>query len=687
MAILFTGVAGCGGGGGGGGSTVVQPAGPTLPPNVTTPATQTLQVQGVAASSVQGSVTATDPGGYALTYSVVNAPSSGTVTLDSATGNYTYTVAGNAVASSDSFKVRVANSKYSSDVVVGVTLQGDPLLGNQWHIQNTGATAFAQVLPSAGNDLNVAPVWQAGITGRGVKVGVVDSGLEIAHEDLAANVDVANSINFVTGTNDPTRSPYDPGEDHGTQVGGIIGAVAFNGKGGRGVAYNARLRGYNLLASGAGSVSNFAAAMGGTSASADNDIFNASFARTALASLQPFSGTYNTINQNFATLRGGKGAVLVNAAGNSFKEISGYPDVCIAANFFGISCHDPATDERLGGTTPIIVGAINAEGKKSSYSSTGSSLWVVAPGGEYGFDSRYFDVTGLLDPSSAVKPAIVTTARSGCGNTEYGKVMNLLDSLGSNALAPNCQYTAMMNGTSSAAPNTSAVIALMLEANPSLTNRDIKAILAKTARHVDPGFAGVSNTAIIPGTTVVLEPGWTKNAAGYWFSNWYGFGAVDANAAVAAAKALTTHMPAEQSYTAQTTSGLGATVPALDSAGYSYSGALTTGFQTVEEVVLFINIAQTPTNPVTLQGKSVSMGLQCVQIEMTSPSGTKSVMLHAATGLSNSSVSNARILTNAFYGEPANGNWKLTFFNYCSSSQGSTVLSAINPQKFIIVGH
>lgn len=675
-------ISGCGGGGGG--SSAAPPPPPSPP--VVLQTNIALSVMGVGASSATGKVSATDPQSLALTYSLTTTPSIGTAIVDASTGVVTYSVPGDVSASSDRFTVTVTNGSASSVGAVVVALNYDPLFKNQWHIRNTGATAFASVLPIAGNDLNVSPVWLSGVTGKGVKIGVVDTGLEVAHEDLAANVDVANSMNFLTGNNDPTHDVADVGADHGTMVASIIGAVAFNGKGGRGVAYNSRLRGYNLLAPGAGSVANFASAMGGVAASADNDIFNASFARTANSTLPTFSGTYNAINMNLGTLRAGKGAPLVNAAGNAFFDIAGAPGVCSLANAFQVSCHDPATDERLGGTTPIIVGALNAEGKKSSYSSTGSSIWVVAPGGEYGVDQNFVSPTQCSHPGDCVKPAIVTASRTGCANS-MGIATNALDSLGSSPFAASCQYTAMMNGTSSAAPNTSAVIALMLEANPSLTDRDIKDILAKTAQHVDPTFAGISNAAIIPGQTIVLEPGWIKNAAGFWFSNWYGFGSVDAAAAVAAAKAYSTHMAPELTYTVSSTPATGLVVPAVSATGYGFGGVVNPGFQTVDKIVLFINVETTPTTPVNVNGTMISLGLQCVQIEMTSPSGTKSVLLHAATGISNASASNARILTNAFYGEPANGNWGLRFYNYCSTAAGQTVLSSTVGQKFIIVGH
>jgi len=93
-----------------------------------------------------------------------------------------------------------------------------------------------------------------------------------------------------------------------------------------------------------------------------------------------------------------------------------------------------------------------------------------------------------------------------------------------------------MNGTSSAAPNASAAVALMLEANPNLTVRDVKHILTNTAKQIDSGNTGVSSTTLLTGSTIVLDQGWVKNAANYWFYTWYDFGAIDATAAVSMAK-------------------------------------------------------------------------------------------------------------------------------------------------------
>jgi len=651
-----------------------QPAGSIVSsapkPPVVGSSSVTVNVLGVAPSSVASAVTATDPQKLPLTYSIKTQPLFGSVSIAASTGAFTYLITGHAPAASDSFGVTVSNGRVQSTAQVTVLLASDPLLKHQWHIQNTGQDAFSSTFPVAGNDMNVTGAWAAGYSGKGIKIGVADTGLEAAHEDLAANVDLSHSFNFLTGLNDPSRAPSDPGFDHGTAVAGIIGAVAFNAKGGRGVAYGTRLRGYNLLAPGAFSVANMAASLGSAAISADNDLFNVSF-EVAVAALPTFSGAYQSIAVNSLSLRGGLGAAIVNAAGNEFLDWPSSPGtgICNTANTYRVSCGNPAADERRGGYVPIIVGAIDGDGRHSSYSNTGSSLWISAPGGEYGLNASYTS----SGPNFA--PAIVTTSRSGCVNSANPSAVNALDSKGANPLAPICQYTATMNGTSAATPNVAGVVAMMLEANPKLSVRDIKYILAKTARRVDANFSGVSASDIIPGSTVVLEQGWVTNSAGWSFSNRYGLGAVDAAAAVTMAKSYTAYLPPVQNGTFyQFLAAPPATITPLSPTGNFLTFSVSEPFNTVEFVVVFLNIASTP-------------GLLCNQVELRSPSGTKSILMHAANGFSNISVVNSRFLSNAFYGEPVNGTWTLTFFDFCSPTGVPTRLSTTNPQLLGIVGH
>lgn len=91
----------------------------------------------------------------------------------------------------------------------------DPLFSSQWHLLNTGQSGG-----TAGEDTNVVPVWSSGLCGRGIRVAIVDDGLQIRHEDLAANIDGARSYNFLNGGADPTSATA----GHGTAMAGLVAA-------------------------------------------------------------------------------------------------------------------------------------------------------------------------------------------------------------------------------------------------------------------------------------------------------------------------------------------------------------------------------------------------------------------------------------------------------------------------------
>ena len=124
-------------------------------------------------------------------------------------------------------------------------------------------------------------------------------------------------------------------------------------------------------------------------------------------------------------------------------------------------------------------------------------------------------------------------SRSG-DNSSYGK--NKFNLAGYNFseqlnLNPDCNYNSHFNGTSAAAPTVSGVVALMLEANPDLTWRDVKHILVNTSAKID-----ATRSTTVDGVT---QYSWVQNAAGHEHHNWYGFGKVDASAAVNVAKDFT----------------------------------------------------------------------------------------------------------------------------------------------------
>ncbi|MFM2074425.1 MAG: hypothetical protein RJB34_730 [Pseudomonadota bacterium] len=598
----------------------------------------------------------------------------------------------NAVSLADSaalYSVKVSNAYGEvTSAAVGLTLTAanessscgytatssstDPLLSYQWHIKNNNLY-FASDVPATGTgfDLCMGGLWASNVSGTGVKVNVVDSGLELAHEDLSARVIAGSSRNFVNSSNDPTLAATTG--DHGTSVAGLI-AASNNTVGGSGVAPSASLMAYNYVLNVTPTVqtlTNFGIAFGATTGygAVNADILNFSAGSTS-ATLGSSSTSSDAVVNNLASLRSGKGAIFVKSAGNGFSSLGAGVGDTTYCNASKVSCQSANQDNNNKQQNTIVVASLNANGTKSSYSTTGSSIWVSGFGGEYGYDNRY------VSSSGGYKPAMLTTDQTGCssGYLRSGSGQdsrNDLDKIdGTGVSNANCNYTAGFNGTSSAAPTVSGVIALMLQANPNLTWRDVRHILAVTSRRVNPNQAPIVNTSNF-GTAFTLEQGWVKNAGGYWYHNWYGFGLVNAAAAVAMAQSYTAgSLGAFVAETKAASGGVGATSIPFNSTGLSKTFAITgTSSSVVEQAELTLHFGS---------------GYQpiCHQIELTSPAGTKSIVLHMDTAHTTASTSGVRFVSNAFYGENAAGTWTARFINSCDPQS----LSSTTAQQLTIRG-
>lgn len=475
--------------------------------------------------SVQGSFSVADANSDPLTLSaisennVVISPVGGVYTLQ----NGLLSVSGTTFSyfpikdAATTFSYTISDGHLSATSTVSIALpDSDPLTYQQWHLRNTGQKAYSQnreairaflidnqkyteekadawlsinVPENAsvpGEDMNVSSAFAQGITGEGSIAVVVDSGLELEHEDLAANILPNRSLNMIKGAihvTDPT-STSELG-DHGTSVAGLIAAVGWNGLGGRGVAPDAKLIGMNFLQQQTDLTYAISHGVGGSGLSVADPVavFNRSygFSYPALESsdqigeaLQKYSAT---------VLRNGLGAVNTKASGNSFRNagVTWAGSVCNNARELGLTCLN--SNFEAAQTTPyyISVGAVNADGTHSSYSTAGANLFVSAPAGEYG----------------DVEPAMVTTDQMTClrGYSGFPYIQAGTSPAADRAFTPfiypghaenlNCNYTSTFNGTSSAAPNAAGVVALILSANPDLSYREVKDILVKTSTKVD----------------------------------------------------------------------------------------------------------------------------------------------------------------------------------------------------------
>ncbi len=416
------------------------------------------------------------------------------------------------------------------------------------------------------------------------------------------------------------------------------------------MAPRASLKGFNLLSSAQQTEQEFLDSLGGSNASpnsSDVSVFNQSFGVSLIDDAQINPLDEAQYSSGVTNLRGGKGALYVKAGGNGFRgytdSLSNTPANCSFANAVALSCENANFDPDNTVPYQIVAGAVNASGIKASYSSAGSAIWVSSPGGEFGRNAAH--APALSPPAYA--PAMITTDQSTCAkgySTNTGENGSAFDDGG----VPNtsCNYTNGMNGTSSATPVTVGVIALLLEANPALTWRDVKHILASSARQIDAArpavIVGLSNGSY------VAEPGWTTNASGFKFHNWYGFGMVDASAAVNMATTYTLGQLgafANTGFIASPTLSLA--IP--DNSVTGATNTLTVP-PTPVHVIEAVQISVTATHPY----------IGDLGIELTSPSGTRSVLKNIRDGFGSSPDLNGMVLlSNAFYGENPAGSWTI----------------------------
>ena len=603
-------------------------------------------------TSITGNLTATSQQSRSVTYALVTAASLGTVTLnDASTGAYTYqTLANTTEAGTDSFSFRVNDGFIDSlTTTISISINSDPLYPLQWHLNNSGQATFSDTGGSLGEDLNVDTVTNAGTLGLGTIVAVVDEGMEIAHPDLIENVVADGSYDYVEADNDPTN----PGiiGDHGTSVAGIIAARGWNNIGVRGVAPAASLKGFNFLRN--QSLSNEIDALGGASnaPSGDVDIFNLSFGVNTTTAFRLNSSLEAQLLDGVTNLRSGNGAIYIKSSGNGFNGFvfNGTTVTCPNAANLGLSCQNTSQDPMH--IVPYIIGAaaLNAGGTASSYSTVGATNWVSAPGGEFGQNAQFLG-------SGNGRPAIMTTDQSGCSrgyvrsaNTNpTPNPRNAFEDGGNHALNAMCSYTSTFNGTSSAAPNIAGVVALMLSVNADLNWRDVKHILATTSRQID------ADRPAIVATGIELEPAWTTNDAGLTFHNVYGFGAIDASAAVVAAEVYV----ADSLGTFDQGTIRNNNLSRMVADGETITSILNEPDQGIIEFVR-VEIFATHAFPGDWT------------IALISPSGTRSVLLPALNAYTTWPASGFELGSNAFYGESKQGDWTLEVTDHVTDDVGT----------------
>ncbi|CAG9620626.1 Subtilisin NAT [Sutcliffiella rhizosphaerae] len=210
--------------------------------------------------------------------------------------------------------------------------------------ENVEVFASAQTVPWGIPHIKANTAHAQGVTGSGVRVAVLDTGIDANHVDL----NVRGGASFISGES----NPYQDGNGHGTHVAGTVAALN-NSTGVLGVAYNADLYAVKVLnSSGSGTLSGIAQ---GIEWSISNGM------HVINMSLGASSGS--TALQRACDNAYARGIVVIAAAGNSGaignQNTIGYP-----ARYSSV----------------IAVGAVSSNNTRASFSSVGNELEVMAPG-------------------------------------------------------------------------------------------------------------------------------------------------------------------------------------------------------------------------------------------------------------------------------------------------------------------
>jgi len=330
---------------------------------------------------------------------------------------------------------------------------------------------YGQNNGTSGIDLNTQGAWD-NYNGEGIVIGVIDDGIDYQNPDLSPNF--LNQYSFDYCGNDTDVMPTDSDTDgeidwHGTAVSGIVAGKGDNDIGITGVAYNSSIIGMRLIAD-------------DCSFDYATDEAEANSLSHRLDLIDIYTNSWGP-SDNGLTL-GNMGPLALAAIEKGIMEgRDGLGSIYTWANGNGLGVSDQSNKDAYANSRyTIAVGALNWQGEQTSYSEAGSNLLVTAPS---------------HNKDDWVDPAVFTT-----------------DILGIDGESVT-NYTSQMGGTSAATPMVAGVVALMLEANQNLTWRDVQHILVQSSTKIDSTHLG-----------------WFQTEAGYDYNHAYGYGLVDATAAV-----------------------------------------------------------------------------------------------------------------------------------------------------------
>ncbi len=281
------------------------------------------------------------------------------------------------------------------------TTPNDPLYSQLWGLKNIGQTVNGTI-GKVGADIKAEPAWTVTTGSSSVVVGVVDTGVDYTHPDLAANIwsnpggiggcsAGTHGYNAITLTCNPLDD-----NNHGTHVSGTIGAVGNNGIGVAGINWTTRIMGLKFLDAGGS----------GTTADAITAIDFAVQAKIAGVNIRVLNNSWGGGGFSQALLdeinkAGTNNMLFVVAAGNSTTDLNRrtfYPcSYTTAANLICVA----ATDQN-----DALAGFSNYGSTKVHLGAPGTNILSTIIGGSY----AYGDGTSMATPHVVGAAALILSA-------------------------------------------------------------------------------------------------------------------------------------------------------------------------------------------------------------------------------------------------------------------------------------
>lgn len=459
----------------------------------------------------------------------------------------------------------------SASKSASIASYNDPWFRDSWYI--TGKTHFGYPSPIT---TNASLVWGE-YNGHGVAVCVVDDGLATNHKDLKKNFDKNRSFSACGGTVDPPSSSY----SHGTAAASVVGGECGNSVCGCGVAPGVTISAGRLLscrvtdANEAATVAHKCDAPEGQR----NDIFTMSWGPVddGRHVEKPGVALQAAIEYCIQNGRGKRGSIYVVAGGNGARNRDSMPWDGYASSIF-----------------TIAVGAIANDGVAAWYSEWGSDM-LTSVGSSGGSNGNY----------------------AGIAASSYNPFDDEI-----------CEW---FGGTSAAAPQVAGIVALMLQARPDLTWRDVQHIIVHAGSIVDPN--------------IVTQP-WVTNAAGFAHSNQYGFGQLTAPNVERVAKTWTLVGPQKTFCTAPRDAHHTTIAPGTRE---SFILQIATQVSKLEHTVLHVNM--------DFDGALRDLG----RIRLQSPSGTTNLL--TGENVQTKTALDWDLVSVRFWGERPSGTWEILVEN------------------------